>query len=311
MYSDALGDLEREAHDFFEWFADEDEKKQAEVQSGDLTEKQYQDWRLQQIQKSDRFTELQRKLSDRMLRANETALAYANDDMASVYALNRNFAEYEVEGVSGDLNFTLWDESTVKRLIVEEPDLLPEYPKDLAVQRGIDLDYNKDQIRRTVTSGILRGKSIPGISAELMERLPTINKNSAIRAARTAITNAENAGRLDTYRAAADMGINVQKRWVATKDKRTRFVHQLLDGQTVEWNKPFKSELGDIMYPGDRTAHPANVYNCRCTVRTVEKPGIEAEPRQMRVRDPVTGKNVLVNEMTYKEWEEWKKNRER
>ena len=43
---------------------------------------------------------------------------------------------------------------------------------------------------------------------------------------------------------------------------------------------------------------------------TVEKSGIEAEPRQMRVRDPKTGKNILVNEMTYDEWEEWVKSRE-
>jgi hypothetical protein len=40
-------------------------------------------------------------------------------------------------------------------------------------------------------------------------------------------------------------------------------------------------------------------------MRTVEKEGIEAEPRQMRVRDPETGRNVLVNEMTYFEWLEW------
>jgi len=31
-------------------------------------------------------------------------------------------------------------------------------------------------------------------------------------------------------------------------------------------DKPFRSELGDIMYPGDPAAHPANVYNCRCTL---------------------------------------------
>ena len=44
-------------------------------------------------------------------------------------------------------------------------------------------------------------------------------------------------------------------------------------------------------------------------MRTVEKDGIEAEPRQMRVRDPKTGKNVLVNEMTYDEWERWVQSR--
>lgn len=31
-------------------------------------------------------------------------------------------------------------------------------------------------------------------------------------------------------------------------------------------DKPFESELGDIMYPGDPSADPANVYNCRCTI---------------------------------------------
>lgn len=63
------------------------------------------------------------------------------------------------------------------------------------------------------------------------------------------------------------------------------------------------------MFPGDKSINAPGheIYNCRCTMRTVEKDGIEAEPRQMRVRNPVTGKNELVNEMTYSEWENWKK----
>ena len=43
-----------------------------------------------------------------------------------------------------------------------------------------------------------------------------------------------------------------------------------------------------------------------CTMRTVEKEGIEAEPRQMRVRNPETGRNELISEMTYEEWAGWK-----
>lgn len=111
------------------------------------------------------------------------------------------------------------------------------------------------------------------------------------------------------YKTASDMGIKVRKRWVATKDGRTRHSHQKLDGQTVEWDEPFTSELGKIRYPGDPRAKPANVYNCRCTLRTVEAPGIEAEPRKMRVRDPKTGRNVVVEEMTYEQWERWVKSR--
>ena len=262
MYSDALDGLQKDSKSFFDWFEKEDKKQLEKLENGELTEKQYKEWRLEQVRKSDRFKTMQKKLADRMLRANQIALSYANGDMAAIYALNRNFAEFEVEKIFGNVNFTLWDESTVKRLIMEEPDLLPDYPEELAVDRGIDLKYNQEQVRRTVTSGILRGKAVPDIASELMDRLPEINRNSAIRAARTAITSAQNAGRQDTYKAASDMGIEVRKRWVATKDGRTRHAHQLLDGQTVDWDQPFKSELGDIMYPGDRAAKPGNVYNC-------------------------------------------------
>lgn len=37
-------------------------------------------------------------------------------------------------------------------------------------------------------------------------------------------------------------------------------------------------------------------------MRTVEKDGIEAEPRQMRVRNPETGEWELVSDMSYQEW---------
>ena len=126
-------------------------------------------------------------------------------------------------------------------------------------------------------------------------------------ASRTAATAAQNAGRQDTYEKAAAMGIEVRKRWIATKDFKTRHSHAMLDGVTVDIDKPFISELGSkMMFPGDNTgAKAADLYNCRCTMRTVEKEGIEAEPRQIRVRDPETGRNVVVNEMTYTEWLEW------
>ena len=105
------------------------------------------------------------------------------------------------------------------------------------------------------------------------------------------------------------MGINVRKRWVATKDDRTRHAHGMVDGQTVDWDKPFNVDGHDMMYPGDMSAPGYLVYNCRCTVRTVEKVGIEAEPRKMRVKN-ANGEYEIVNEMTFTEWQEWVKRRD-
>lgn len=307
VYKEAADELTDKINAFFERFKTLDAEKIKQMQAGEITKQEYINWRLSQMARGDRFTAMRDELAERMTQANEVAAVYINDATPGVYALNRNYAAYTIEQIGGNIGFTLFDESTVKRLIVDQPETMPYYPPERAVQRGIDLAWGKRQITAQVTSGILQGNSIPEIAKRLQVEIPKMNHASAVRAARTAMTGAQNGGRMASYKAASDMGLIVQKRWVATKDSRTRSSHAALDGQTVDWDKPFKSELGDIMYPGDPAADPANVYNCRCTLRTVEKPGIEAEPRQMRVRDPVTGKNVLVNEMTYSEWERWKK----
>nr|DAR05299.1 MAG TPA: minor capsid protein [Caudoviricetes sp.] len=313
VYREARGELSGTIKDYFEKFRKRDEEMKAligtEVNGKVWTEEDYKRWRLNQIGRGERYQALREKIAERMTKANEVAIAYVNDTTPGIYSLNRNYAAYTIEKVAGNVGFDLWDEQTVKRLIVESPGLMPYYPKKKALKRGIDLKWGKQQITKSVTSGLLQGKSIGKIATDLQARVTEMNRASAVRAARTAVTGAQNGGRMDSYKAASDMGIKVRKRWVATKDGRTRHSHQKLDGQTVDWDEPFTSELGKIRYPGDPRAKPANVYNCRCTLRTVEKPGMEAEPRKMRVRDPKTGRNVVVEEMTYEQWERWVKSR--
>lgn len=313
LYREARDELQETIDAYFESFRARDaEMKQligTEVNGKEWTEQDYKQWRLNQIGRGKRFEALRDRIAERMTRANETALAYVNDATPGIYSLNRNYAAYTIEQVAGNVGFTLWDESTVRRLVRDEPETMPYYPPEKAIKRGIDLEWGKKQITASVTGSILQGRSIKGIADDLQKRIPEMNRSSAVRAARTAITSAENGGRMDSYKSASDMGIKVRKRWVATKDGRTRHAHRRLDGQTVDWDEPFESELGKIRFPGDSRAQPANVYNCRCTMRTVEKPGIEAEPRKMRVRDPKTGRNVVVEEMTYEQWERWVKSR--
>lgn len=314
VYREARNELNETVKAYFESFRKRDEEMKAligTIQNGkEWTEQNYKQWRLNQIARGKRFEDLRDKIAERYTKANETAISYVNDDTPSIYSLNRNYAAYTIEQVAGDVGFTMWDESTVRRLITEDPDLMPYYPPETAVKRGIDLEWGKKQITASVTSSILQGRSIKGIADDLQTRIPEMNRTSAVRAARTAVTGAENAGRMDSYVAAAKMGIKVRKRWIATKDNRTRHSHAMLDGKTVDYDKPFVSDLGsEMMFPGDpQGAKPGDLYNCRCSMRTVEKEGIEAEPRQMRVKGP-DGRYVLVNEMTYSEWKEWVKSR--
>lgn len=232
--------------------------------------------------------------------------AYTNDATPGIYSLNRNYAAYNIEQEAGDVGFTLWDEQTVKRLIVEEPDLMPYYPPDRAVKRGIDLAYGKTQITASVTSSILQGKSIKHMADDLQSRIETMNRTSAIRAARTAVTGAQNAGRMDSYNAAIEMGIPLKRQWMATLDNRTRHAHRELDGQKAEMGKPFKVDGYEIMYPGDPSAPGYLTYNCRCTL-VADVEGVNTSDRKRRAVDPETGERVVISDMTYKEWEKWKK----
>lgn len=306
LYREAADELTDTVRAYFEQFEKRDAAMKEKLDAGEITEQQYKQWRLAQMGRGKRFTALRDKVAERYTDANETAVAYVNDATPGIYSLNRNYAAYKIEQVSDKADFTLWDEQTVKRLIVEQPDLMPYYPPKRALQRGIDLKYGKQQITASVTSSILQGKSIPKIANDLQSRMQDMNRTSAIRTARTAVTAAQNAGRLDTYRAAQDMGIKLKKRWLATLDNRTRHAHAMLDGQTVDVDKPFKVDGYELMYPGDTSAPGYLVYNCRCT-QIAEVDGEDTSSGGRRARNPKTGESVLVGDMTYAEWAGWKK----
>lgn len=306
IYQQAADELSDTVNAYFEQFEKRDAAMKEKLDAGEITDQQYKQWRLAQIGRGKRFTALRDKVAERYTYANATAVAYVNDATPGIYSLNRNYAAYKIEQVSDKADFTLWDEQTVKRLIVKQPDLMPYYPPKRALQRGIDLKYGKQQITASVTSSILQGKGIGKISDDLQSRMQNMNRTSAIRTARTAVTGAQNAGRLDTCRAAQDMGIKLKKRWLATLDNRTRHAHAMLDGQTVDVDKPFKVDGYELMYPGDSSAPGYLVYNCRCT-QIAEVDGEDTSSGGRRAIDPETGESMLVEDMTYAEWAGWKK----
>ena len=308
VYREARDSLNDTIRAYFESFRKRDEEMKkliGTIQNGkEWTEQDYKQWRLNQIGRGRRFEALRDQIAERMTQANETAVAYVNDATPGIYSLNRNYAAYTIEQVAGNIGFTLWDEETVRRLIVEEPDVMPYYPAEKAVKRGIDLAYGKKQITSVVTSGILQGLSIKGLADHLQSRIPEMNRESAVRTARTAVTGAENAGRMASYQEAQKMGIKMRKEWVATLDSRTRHSHRMVDGEKIDLKKEFSNGL---MYPGDPNGKPAEIYNCRCTM-VADLHGIDTSNANRWSEDPETGKKRKIKDMTYTQWEKWLKN---
>ena len=143
-----------------------------------------------------------------------------------------------------EISFNLYNQNSVDRLQEENPDILPEY----AVDESADLAYNKEQINSAIESAIIQGKSIDGIADDLQDRLKSINESSAVKTARTAMTNAQNAGTLESFYEAQELGIEIQKEWLCTQDDRTRPSHLEIDGERRDLDEEFSNGL---QYPGD------------------------------------------------------------
>lgn len=306
LYREAGKELQATIDAYFEQFKKRDEEMKAligTVQNGkEWTEADYKQWRLNQIGRGERYQAMRDKVAHRVTDANAVAVSYTNDATPGIYSLNRNYSAYTIEQVAGNVGFDLWDEQTVKRLMVEQPDLMPYYPPKRALKRGIDLAYGKKQITASVTSSILQGKSIKHMADDLQKRITTMSRDSAIRTARTAVTGAQNAGRMDSYAAAEKMGIKLKKEWLATLDARTRHSHAMLDGEQVAQDKKFSN---GCRFPGDPQGPPWEIYNCRCTV-IADVGGVDTSAAQRRARNASTGETEVVSNMTYAEWAGWK-----
>ena len=307
LYREAGKELQATIDAYFEQFKKRDEEMKAligTVQNGEeWTEAKYKMWRLKQIGRGERFEAMQDKVARRATDARAVAEAYTYDATPGIYSLNRNYSAYTIEQVAGNVGFDLWDEQTVKRLMVEQPELMPYYPPKRALKRGIDLAYGKKQITASVTSSILQGKSIKHMADDLQKRITTMSRDSAIRTARTAVTGAQNAGRMDSYAAAEKMGIKLKKEWLATLDARTRHSHAMLDGEQVAQDKKFSN---GCRFPGDPQGPPWEIYNCRCTL-VAALDGIDTSSAQRRARNADTGQTEVISNMSYAEWAGWKK----
>lgn len=299
-YAQAEKEVSQKLSDYLKAFERKDQHKVEQLKAGEITEKEYLDWRKGQILMGERWSEMRDTLAQDLHNTNKIAQDMVKTHTQDVYALNHNYGTYEAEkGAMVDTSYTLYDRSTVERLMKDNPDLLPPPGKKTAqrIAEGKDVLWNKQQIQSVMLQGVLQGESIPKLAKRLAEEVGDKNKSASIRNARTMTTGAENAGREDSYHRAEDMGIDMEQMWVATLDDRTRHEHRMLDGQTRPVGEPFEVDGMKIMYPGDPSADPSLVYNCRCTlVAVVKHSRLDTEGLEGMTR------NSKLGDMSYDTW---------
>ena len=297
-YSKAEKEIEEQLKDYFRRYEIKDKKWREWVEDGKKTEAEYKAWKTQQLAVGQKWQDQKDMIAKELQNSNEIAKGIVNNYTPKIYADNHNYATYQIEhDAKINTGYTLYSKESVNRLLKDNPDLLPAPSKKTLKRLAENKQelWDKKQLQSVMMQGILQGDSIPKLATRLAEKVGESDRKAAVRNARTMATGAQNAGRVDAYKRAEDLGVDLEQMWIATMDDRTRHSHRELDGETRPVGEAFSN---GCEYPADPNGDPSEVYNCRCTLRGVVK-GLERRSGQFRDDSAVGG-------MSYDEWLEAK-----
>ena len=293
VYAQAENELTKKIEQFTKRYEEQDKIKRKQLAAGEITQQQYESWMRGQVFRGERWQSVKQAAVDQIYKANQSATGMMNGERKALFQESANYSAFQIEkGTHGAISFDLYDNASVTRLLKDDPKMLP----DLKIGKRKDESWNGRGIQNAITQGIIQGESIPQIAKRISRETGERNRAAMTRQARTAMTGAQNAGRMAAMHDAKEMGIKVKKKWIATLDSKTRDTHAELDGQEVDEDQPFEVNGMQIMYPGDPNADPSLVYNCRCTLGW----SYPDYPANGERRDNETGE--IIGGTTYKEW---------
>lgn len=264
VYGQAYTELREKSDEYLQWFVSEDAKKRKQWKDGIIDTAEYRRWRQSKLLTGMHWYAMSETIAQDLANKNGIAYSIVNDYIPEVYAINGNWATYQIEHQTKiNTSFELFDEQTIERLIRDKPNLLPK----ASVNIPLDMRWNKQNLTSAVMQSIIQGERVEQL-AERLAAVSDMNQSSAIRNAKTMVTSAQNGGRQASYERAETLGINGEKVWIATLDGHTRAEHRALDGVRIGIHERFSNGL---MFPGDPDGEPASTYNCRCRMIEVFK----------------------------------------
>lgn len=249
----------KKADTYFRRFQINDEKMLKALNSGDISVQDYKKWRTETLLSGKEYTQFNKEFAKAMTDIDKVAIGVSNTGVLNSYVLNAN-AVAKAISTKVNINFKLYNKNAVQRLNKAGTITLPY--KNIKVSKNVQ--WNQKIINNTIRNSIIKGDNINKIAKELWYNVKEMNYKGAVRTARTSITNAENAGRLDMLNDIKEKyDIETQKQWITAGDDVVRDSHAEIDGEICELDEEFSNGL---MYPADESGEPEEVYNCRCTM---------------------------------------------
>jgi phage portal protein BeeE len=121
-------------------------------------------------------------------------------------------------------------------------------------------------VRQLITRAVEDGSSLADTSKGLAELYDEFKGSRAETIARTETSTAVSWGKYQAARtSAANLGLTLERQWVATRDDRTRDTHAEADGQTIALNDTYVVGGANLRQPSDPNGPAEETINCRCT----------------------------------------------
>lgn len=271
IYANASYEVNAEFAAFAKTYAAKDAAMIAKLEAGEITKAEYALWAQKAILQTDLYKATVDSLTGLLLNADIAALAAINNELPFVIAQSYDFVQSLGFAAANEAGlsvgtFQIYNADSVQFLIRGNPELFPKPSVDIPVDKA----WNKQKINAQITTSIMRGDSIDKVAAGL-QKVTDMDKNAAVRNARTAMTAAENAGRTEAARVLQEKGVPVIEEWACTHDNRTRDTHIMLDGERRDENGVFGASFlaTPLRFPADPLGDPEEVYNCRCRLNVV------------------------------------------
>lgn len=202
---------------------------------------------------------------------------------------------YEVASQTS-MNFDIPTAQTIQTAIEQPIEFIKLVP---TLQKHRDDTLKR--IRMHITQGIMSGEGYSKIAKALRDDLG-MSKAQSVRVARTETGRALSQAGLDSAMVAKDNGLDMKKRWYATKDTRTRDTHRHLDGTSVDIEDNFHSSgcVGPAPKLFVGVASAKENINCRC--KLLYYIDEDELPTTMRTKE-----DGVIPFTTYREWEKDKR----
>lgn len=183
------------------------------------------------------------------------------------------------KGLGETLAFSTLDGKTVDKVLESK-----FYGRNYSERIWGNSDKLANQLQSIISHAIATGQSSEKTVRLVRERF-NVSQSNAARLVRTETCYFENQAEIEAYK---EMGIS-EYVILATLDSRTSKICREMDGKRFKIKNAVAGE----------TLPPLHPY-CRTAIRPYI--GIEFEPKTRIMRDPETGKNKTIEQMTYHEW---------